>query len=610
MKKKLYFLPLLAALVMAGCTKEDSENGGGNNDGNGEQYLAISIVSNTGSDTRTRYDVGGNKYEDGTGSENTVSAVRLYFFSSTGTPLKIKKTAKGNYYDIPAANLNDTGNGDQPQTVEKQINAFIMIDAGELLPKQVVAVINPPADMLTDNADNNNMTLTILRARVHDYATLAKDKTSPSFVMANSVYAKNSKIITATTIEKDHYEKSEDAAKGNPVVIYVERNVAKVRVGVSDDMPRQGDLFKVYQKEKDENDEYTGNEVEYKIGQGENEKQVYVKFEGWDVTADLKYAWLSKVINITTWQPNHLGAGTFWNDPDHHRSYWADVCNGGKNKNNLNQYYPYNDAARFTNKKFDGTEYTYCNENAAKGTLGFQPTVVLVKGTLCDKAGKPLTITEYASFRTVDDANFSTLKSRYVAMMVNNTAAISSIPYKKVVEGEKTVYKPLEPADLTFTPVNQVVENDVQVDNAAKAVEASGRCYVYACLTSKAENYEWYSSIQEDASGNATVKPEDKVADPKTEINTYLKSLSHAKIWNTGQTYYYAEIKHYDKDGVVRNHIYDVKLKKVYGIGTPVYDKTLTIIPEKPKSEDTYVAAKIDILSWRLQTQDVEFDWE
>ncbi len=597
MKKKLYFLPLLAALVMAGCSKEDSENGGGNNDGNGEQYLAISIVSNT-SGTRASKPDG---FEDGTGDENTVKAVRLYFFSSTGDALNIKKGAGGNFYDVPdLAFKNDETPKDN---VEKVINAFIMIDAGELLPKQVVAVINPPADLLTNNAENNQMSLRALRERVHDYATLAKD--NKSFVMVNSVYAKNSKILYATTIEKDHYEKSEEEAKGNPVVIYVERNVAKVRVGVSADMPKEGDLYKVFQKEKDADGKET--EVEYKIGQGETEKQVYVKFEGWDVTADLELARLVKNI-YTSWPSNYLGTATFWNDPDNHRSYWADVCNGGKNKDNKNQYYAYNEATRFTNKKFDGIECTYCNENAEKGSSGFKPTVVLVKGTLCDKDGNPLTITEYASFRTVDDANFSTLKRRYVAMMVNNTTAISSIPYKKVVEDGKTVYRQLEAADLTFTPVNQVVENDVQVDNAAKAVEASGRCYVYACLTSEAENYEWYKTITDDGSGNIT--PEDKVEDPKTDINTYLRGLSHAKIWKSGQTYYYANIEHYNQSGVVRNHIYDVKLKKVYGIGTPVYDEELPIIPEHPSSEDTYVAAKIDILSWHLMTQDVEFDWD
>lgn len=609
MKKKLFFLPLLAALVLAGCSKEESDAGGGNGS-NGEQYLAISIVSNTSGGSRTRYDQGGNQYEDGTGAENTVTAVRLYFFSSTNQPLKIKKGAAGNFYDVPTENIQDTGNGKQEDTTEKVIKAFIMIDAGELLPKQVVAVINPPSDLTENNADNNNMSLDVLRNRVHDYATLAKQS---SFVMVNSVYAKNQKILTTTTIENSHYKKSEEDAIEDPVVIYVERNVAKVRVSVSDDMPKEGSLYKVYQKEKDENGKETGNEFEYKIGEGENAKQVYVKFEGWDVTADLQYAWLSKRIFIApTWADNLLGAGTFWNDPAHHRSYWAGVCNGGKNKNNENQYYPYNDATHFTNKKFDGSEHTYCNENAAKETSGFQATDVIVKGTLCDKDSKPLTITEYASFRTVDDENFTTLKRRYVAMMVNNTATISSIPYKKEIDlNGNATYTQLEADDLTFTPVSQVLENVSEVDNAAKAVEASGRCYVYACLTSDAEKYEWYSQISKDAAGKATVKEEDKIADPKTVINTYLKGLSHAKIWKTGQTYYYADIIHApDKAGVVRNHIYDVKLTKIYGIGTPVYDESLTIIPEKPTSEDTYVAAKIDILSWRLMTQDVVFDWD
>ncbi len=257
MKKKLYFLPLLAALALIGCTKEESENGGGSGS-NGEQYLAISIVSNAGGGSRAdSYDPDNNgiKYEDGTGAENTVNAVRLYFFSAAGDPVKVKKDAldNGNYYDLPSSafGANNLGGANRPETVEQQINAFIMIDAGETLPAQVVAVINPPADLTSKEAiykANRRISLPILRERVYDFVKRVKEESS--FVMVNSVYGQDQKAIVATTIAPKYYKKSEEEAKKDPVVIYVERNVAKVRVGVSADMPKEGSLYKVYQKEK------------------------------------------------------------------------------------------------------------------------------------------------------------------------------------------------------------------------------------------------------------------------------------------------------------------------------------------------------------------------
>lgn len=84
-------------------------------------------------------------------------------------------------------------------------------------------------------------------------------------------------------------------------------------------------------------------------------------------------------------------------------------------------------------------------------------------------------------------------------------------------------------------------------------------------------------------------------------------------------TYYYFPIQHlghmgkdgknYGKNGVVRNHIYDSTITKLYGLGTPVYNPDETIYPEKPEDNDSYIAAQIKILSWRLVNNNVELEW-
>ena len=61
--------------------------------------------------------------------------------------------------------------------------------------------------------------------------------------------------------------------------------------------------------------------------------------------------------------------------------------------------------------------------------------------------------------------------------------------------------------------------------------------------------------------------------------------------------------------GVVRNHLYDVNINSVVGLGTPVYDPDEKIVPQKPDNDETYIAAKVNVLSWRVANNDFDFEW-
>lgn len=97
-----------------------------------------------------------------------------------------------------------------------------------------------------------------------------------------------------------------------------------------------------------------------------------------------------------------------------------------------------------------------------------------------------------------------------------------------------------------------------------------------------------------------------------SEINTALKTMS-ALYWNQGRCYYYTEIKHdlYSGDeqlsGVVRNHVYQLNLKGVKGLGVPVADPEEPIVPETPSDEFYSLNATINILQWKVVGQDVVF---
>jgi hypothetical protein len=57
---------------------------------------------------------------------------------------------------------------------------------------------------------------------------------------------------------------------------------------------------------------------------------------------------------------------------------------------------------------------------------------------------------------------------------------------------------------------------------------------------------------------------------------------------------------------MVRNHLYDITISAVQGLGTPVYDPSRIITPEKPEDDQfSYIAAQINVLAWRVIQQDV-----
>ena len=96
------------------------------------------------------------------------------------------------------------------------------------------------------------------------------------------------------------------------------------------------------------------------------------------------------------------------------------------------------------------------------------------------------------------------------------------------------------------------------------------------------------------------------IADPNAE----LAKVEPAKIWKSGMTYYYADVKHLgtpgsvSEYGIVRNHCYNITIKGVNGWGTPIYDPEQQVVPVKPSDKETYISAEINVLSWRVVSYD------
>lgn len=90
------------------------------------------------------------------------------------------------------------------------------------------------------------------------------------------------------------------------------------------------------------------------------------------------------------------------------------------------------------------------------------------------------------------------------------------------------------------------------------------------------------------------------------ECNTNMgKSL--AEIRKEGRAYYYTNVAHLGTaKGIVRNHYYQIDVNSIKGFGTPVYDPDSEFVPVVPEDTQTYLAARIKVLSWRIVKQTVD----
>ena len=109
----------------------------------------------------------------------------------------------------------------------------------------------------------------------------------------------------------------------------------------------------------------------------------------------------------------------------------------------------------------------------------------------------------------------------------------------------------------------------------------------------------------------ATVGGE-KVATPvsKETVNASFANIATFKMWNGGKTYFFTDIEHNgDLCGIVRNHLYNLTISSITGLGTPVPNPDKEIIPEKPTDdEESYIAAKVEILSYKVVSQSVDLN--
>ena len=305
----------------------------------------------------------------------------------------------------------------------------------------------------------------------------------------------------------------------------------------------------------------SANSGKFEVGEVDG-KKIYAQIKGFQLYNDYQTSWLIKRIT-PTW--NDLGFS--WNDADWFRSYWATSLDTAFPENTFEWDGGYTELGSFV----------YCGENTRTWTKENDVrTKVIVKATLVDESGAVRQ--EVVNWYGKDYLNESNLL-KVVANTLKNT----------YFSGNGTTFTGLAPEDI------KCVGRAMTDDNAYE---------VYFQLSVAGAAKKWYKYADNNYGEIATAT-----------LNTELAAVQPALVYNDGMTYYYTDIKHLGNTGttaeygVVRNHVYKVNITDIKGFGTPVYDPTSDfIVPDKPEEIVTYVAAQINILSWRVVANDYELN--
>ena len=622
--KKHFFLLSLCGLFLVSCSDQDftAGNEGSVSSASGSvsrSYLTVNMVP-TGQAKKALPAANSDNFRDGTLAESNVSMVRFFFFDNDNNPVPVRKkngtsTADQGYYEsyidwyLTEKDSVEGDEDDRKETVQRKLKSTLGINVPTEYenPTKVLAVLNPNETVLSlKPAYNDSVSgpkLSELREVVYDFQTGLDDN---NFVMSNSVYMDGTEIIDATKLEARHFKPTLEEAQANPVVIYVERVLARLDFTVAispSNEDKEGepksvitlpDGTKIYRAYKG------GYNVVGDEDGHETTENIYVKFLGWNVVSTPNKSRLVKKI-FSEWPVDLFGEDLYgedvlWNTKDYHRSFWAINPTLTAENYQFGNFYSAVDPkykSDFPTASLSGLTIpaagewaiSYMQENAAataEAVASGQPTKVIIAAQLVKENGEPYELAEWAYKKYTLPA----LKSQF-ANMLNI--------YKEDNTGGKKKLKKIEPDDLTFkTATEREVTDDL------------GKYYVYAVLTEAAEEETWYMGSDEDSSELTAAQVNDQIRD----------AVNHVMVWGNGLTYYYFDVRHLGtvEDGtgyygVVRNHIYASTVNKLSGLGTPVYKPEEVIYPEKPKYDDSIITTDVRILQWRYVQEDYDLTW-
>ena len=588
MKKFTMLSSVLASALMltvASCSSEDVAGGDAQNGKGATSYLAVNI-ENVGSAPASRgYDKGDGTYEDGTEAESKINNVRFYFFNGDGTPYLLDNNGSEkqpvNFLDQKV----ETAGNDHDHTAETKTQAVLVLNGEtKAVPASVIAVINPG---VLDNTTLKSGTMTLSELRTSATGSKFYDKTN-GFVMSNSVYESAGQDVCSTPVANSVFATADDATK-NPVDIYVERVNAKVNAKIDATYKRDGETTPAWTTNADGkyqikvgDIEVTTYEENTNAAPTKNTYPVYAVVQGWQLADADGKAELCKQIS-TSWYAGELGISP-WTTSDYHRCFWSKsvpITSGQQGGVNRPVNPTFKGITQSLSADFKEPVYTLPNtpdqlvKNPKTSINTLTKLIVAAKLVYKDKNGNynPAQVCQYRGLTYLGE---DAVKKQIVGGFAKY--------FKKTATG----YQSIEASDITFKTgpgFSEVKDYEVVATLASNV----GELYVKDGETT-------YKTVSKD------------------DVNAALAKETAQVRSTDGATYYYTPIKHLGdagklgEYGIVRNHSYQVTIQNIKGFGTPVYDPEKEIDPMIPSDDNTYLAASIKVLSWRVVSSTVDLD--
>lgn len=600
MKKFTMLSSVLASALMltvASCSSEDVAGGDSQNGKGTTSFLAVNI-ENVGSAPASRsYEQGkDNKgtYEDGTEAESTINKVRFYFFNGDGTPYLLANDDPTNNQSVNYLEKTVITDGkDHDHTAETKTQAVLVLNGEtKAVPASVIAVINPE---VLDNTTLHSGAMTLSELRTSATGSKFHDDTN-GFVMSNSVYESAGQDVCSTPVA-NHVFATSDAALKQPVDIYVERVNAKVNAKID----------ATYQRDGESTPAWTETEGKYQIEVGNIEVTtyatgntnatptktkypVYAVVQGWQLADANDKAEVCKQIN-TSWYAGQLGISP-WTTSDYHRCFWSKSvpftsgAQGGVNQP--------------VNPKFEDIKLSLSGDFSTTPvyTLPNTPTEVIANPTTSLNTLTKLIVAARLVYKDKNGEYHPAQVCQYRGLTYLGEEAVKkqivggfARYFKKTTTESGDVYKSIEASDIAFKTV------------VPGSPESSG-----------VKNYEVVATLASTVGDLYVKNGETWTIASKDDINAALAKETAQVRSTDGATYYYTPIKHLGEAGklgeygIVRNHSYQVTIQNIKGFGTPVYDPKKEIDPMIPSDENTYLAASIKVLSWRVVSSKVNLD--
>lgn len=622
MRKKALFFPVLAALILAGCSNDDVSEVIQDETPKvftgDEAYISVRLAD-AGS-IYSRATTGNPDYEYGSSNEHAVKNAYFYFYDANGVFV-----SEGNAWNDGDSSVPEEGNA--AGNIEFRSNTVVVLKGltRKNYPQYMVTVLNRPSDfvpggtlaeMETKLVSNSAVGITTQYDGTNHFVMSTTSWAEQNTNGVQTAYVEGKQLYFVTEVKEGNFSLEpidDNKNKTNYVTVYVERLAAKVTLkmgNLSNNVVILNDGTKLYEIQAT----VAGDKNEATEDDNIAAEKLYVKIDGWKLNATAKKSNIVKNID-ETWTKEKLGF--VWNNTTDHRSFW------GKSFNYEKSSYPENAAGannseylNYVNLQDDKTnspllglaESDYCAENTnteAIVTANFPSCVtsILVKATVCNSNGEALPLVRFNGelFKETD----------YVKYILN---VMKTKNQWNVWVSEGTQDKKYVQLDESYLKVESVGDGKVKVMLDDTKISATLILYQQSALPDENGKYTYDQVKTEDKETFIGKINEALLA----ECNSNATSIGY----ENGNMYYNIPIEHLNESnkvdgkydgikeanyGVVRNHHYVVTINKLEKIGKGIFNPEEVIVPGKDDDKDAYyVGANINILSWKIVKQSVE----